>query len=127
MDDAFFSQNTGFYTGVTIFQEEEFDVSALLSNLQGGASCRIVLDTWIPGFGPVTGALSGPISPDGTTCNFAGTSFVLTDPISIPLPVVSGTATLSNNGQTLTFSDIVFINPQTFQQQTIPGVVCNCS
>jgi hypothetical protein len=86
----------------------------------------VVINTSIPGLGAITGTLTGTISQDGTTCDFAGTQFHVTSPIVIDIAVISGTATLSDSGMVLTTSDIVVTNPQTQQPLNIPGVVLTC-
>jgi hypothetical protein len=123
MDDPFFASNAVTYTGFTTDQNP---VAAVLTNINGGASCMVVINTSIPGLGAITGTLTGTISQDGTTCDFAGTQFHVTLPIVIDIAVISGTATLSDNGMVLTTSDIVVTNPQTQQPLNIPGVVLTC-
>ena len=125
MKDPFFNQNAVTYTGQTLVDGQFVEVVQVLTS--NGVLCTIELDTVIPdpdaGPVPVAGILMGPITQDGTMCDFAGTTFQLTFPIPAMVVIVSGKATLSSNGQVLTLSDIVVI-PE--QPTTIPGISCNC-
>jgi hypothetical protein len=119
MSDPFFATHMVSYVG----ENMQTQFVLVLTNTDSESKCMIVLNTVINMI-PVTGSLTGTIIPDGFTCNFALTNFVVTTPQGIPpIPVVSGTATLSDNGTVLTTSDILI----TFNgPQTIPAVVASC-
>jgi hypothetical protein len=120
MDDQFFQQNAVTYTGEVNMDPVEKTLTS------DGMLCTIDIVATITGLGNVMGTLMGEISMDGTMCDFAGTTFEVTDPVMLVIEIVSGQATLSSGGQTLSLSDIVFINPFNMQQQTIDGFSCNC-
>ena len=97
-----------------------------------GSDCTIVFNTMVefqPGFTITRIMLMGPISMDGTTCDFAGTTaiVVLEDDNVVPaqVKVNSGTATLTFDGKVLGLSDIEVVN---FADSpvTIPGFNCDC-
>ena len=67
----------------------------------------------------------GPISPDGTMCDFAGTTFEVTEPIPAMLDIVSGKATLSGNGQLISLTDFVIIFPPP-DELPLPDISCHC-
>jgi hypothetical protein len=124
MDDSFFEQNAVTYTGVVDMNLVEKVLTVELT--PGGAFCTIDIDTIITGIGPVSGTLMGEISEDGTTCDFTGTTFDVTDPIEISIDIVSGQAILSEDGQVLSLTDFVIIDPTTDEQVAIPDVSCTC-
>jgi len=124
MKDPFF-QNEVTYTGEITIDSEVFPVSKVLTS--DGVLCTIVLDTVVPpDNNPVTGTLTGEISPDGTMCDFAGTKFDVTFPIAAMIDILSGKATLSGNGQLLSLTDFVIIFPPP-DELPIPDLLdCNC-
>ena len=99
-----------------------------------GFDCTIVIDTMITietEFGPVVITqitLMGPISPDGTMCDFAGTSAeVVTDVAgTLTVEIASGEATLSPDGQMLSLSDIEVVDPNSPDPVIITGFSCTC-
>jgi len=101
-----------------------------------GFDCTIVINTMITidtQFGPVTITqitLMGPIiSPDGTMCDFAGTSaeVVTTNAGTLTVEIDSGKATLSPDGQMLSLSDIGVVNPAPPPDIVIiTGFSCTC-
>ena len=126
MKDAFFQQNAVTYTGEITIDSEVFPVSKVLTS--DGTNCTIVLDTVIPPANPITGTLTGEISPDGTMCDFAGTKFNVTFPIATMVDILTGKATLSGNGQVLSLTNFVIIfPPETPTQLPLPDISCNCA
>ena len=101
-----------------------------------GTDCTIVINTMITietPFGLVTITqitLMGPIiSPDGTMCDFAGTSAeVVTDVAgTLTVEIVSGKATLSPDGKMLSLSDIEIVDPANPPDTIIiTGFSCTC-
>ncbi len=118
-DDDFLEQFIVTYLGETGMSEE---VLALLT--KEGASCQIAISTVVPNIGDVAGTLMGNITPDGTMCDFAGTTFELILPVETSLDIISGKATLSDGGNVLTFSDIVVIINN--DEVEIAGVETTC-
>jgi hypothetical protein len=102
--DVFFQQNAVTYTGQIIVNEEPVNVGKILSS--DGTDCTIVLNTEIMGI-PALFTLMGPISMDGSMCDFAGTETVIMTGLGpLNATINSGSATLSADGQTLGISNI---------------------
>jgi hypothetical protein len=127
MDAPFFTDNAVTYTAV--IGEDEIPTATVLTSdgTPGSAFCIIAVNSFLPGFGPMAGIFTGPISSDGTTCNLAGTAFHLNSPIVLDLQVVSGNSTLIEDGHVFRGSNVVVVNPQGQPTTlTIPGVDAIC-
>lgn len=127
MDDPFFADNAVTYAGVL----DEEEIVAVLTNIiitEGDAFCEIVVSGTLPGFETIQLTFRAPISEDGTTCDFAGRVAEAKKPgfQAVEARVTSGSATLSDNGMVLTFSDIDIFNLLALRQETIPSFVTTC-
>jgi hypothetical protein len=130
MDDEFFEQNAVTYTG-----EFEVDggetveiVKVLTSDLTPPAPlCTIVINTVVMGI-PATLTLVGVIEEDGVTCTFDGSDTTIETSLgNFDAMIISGFATLSDDGQVLSLSEIVADVEQPIGVQTVPAVgPCNC-
>jgi hypothetical protein len=129
MDDEFFEQNSVTYRG-----ELEVDggetvevVKVLTADLTPPAPlCTIVINSEIMGI-PATLTLMGVIGEDGVTCTFDGTDTTIETSVgNFDATITSGFATLSDDGQVLSLSEIV-ADVEGLGEQTVPAVgPCNC-
>lgn len=129
MDDEFFEQNAVTYTGEALVDEETVEiVKVLTSDLTPPEPlCTIVINTEVMGI-PATLTLTGVIEEDGVTCTFDGTDTIIETGLGdFTALVISGSATLSNDGQILSLSEIA-ADVEGIGEQTVPAPgPCTCT
>ena len=119
-DDLFFMTNLVAYECTSEAGDATLVVSS--EDTPGGPFCMIALDTMIMEI-PVMGTITAPITPDGSMCIFDDTEFVVTNLPIDPIPIVSGKATLSEDGQTLETTEIIV---EFMGEQPISSIACSC-
>lgn len=128
MDDEFFEQNAVTYTGEALVGEETVQIVKVLTSelTPPEPLCTIVINTEVMTI-PATLTLTGVIEEDGVTCTFDGTDTIIdTGLVGLAAMIISGSATLSNDGQFLSLSEIA-ADVAGLGEQTVPAAgPCTC-
>jgi hypothetical protein len=128
MDDEFFEQNAVTYAGEVLVDEETVEIVKVLTSdlTPPKPQCTIVINTEVMAI-PATLTLTGVIEEDGVTCTFDGADTIIETGLGdFAAMIISGSATLSNDGQVLSLSEIV-ADVEGLGEQTVPAAgPCNC-